>query len=235
MDHSIPTRREAGAPARGSEAARAQVEEWNATAPNTDPAVPDGRTGAGDRPGGRARTRTRPGASIVCGDSHTSTHGAFGAWAFGIGGTEVAQVLATQSGKPLTERAVEVVFIGSCTNARISDLRSAAAVLAGRRVHPRTKTLVVPGSVAVREQAAADGLHEVFRAVGAEWREPGCSLCITMNGDRLAPGELAVSTSNRNFRGRQGPGGRTVLASPATAAASAVAGAVADPRRFLSA
>ena len=126
-----------------------------------------------------------------------------------------------------------MVFIGSCTNGRISDLRAAARVLAGRRTNPGTRLLVVPGSTAVRRQAEAEGLDEVFRTAGAEWRASGCSMCIAMNGDRLAPRELAVSTSNRNFEGRQGPGGRTVLASPVTAAASALAGAVADPRPFL--
>lgn len=401
VDHSIPTRFEAGAPVWGSEAARSQVEELERNC--GEHRIPLFRMGAPEQGIvhviGPELGLTRPGATIVCGDSHTSTHGAFGAWAFGIGATEVAQVLATQCllqerpptlgievsgslapgvsakdlilgiirhlgvgggrgfvleyrgatirglsmeermtvcnmsieagaragliapdevtfdwmegrpflprgdrfrelvrdwrglagdegavfdaaeafdastlepmvtwgtnpgmscgiseptpapqtaeeraaleymeiepGRPLSGRAVDVVFIGSCTNARISDLRTAAALFAGRRVHPRTRTLVVPGSAAVKEQAAAEGLDEVFRAAGAEWREPGCSMCIAMNGDRLAPGQLAVSTSNRNFRGRQGPGGRTVLASPATAAASAIAGAVADPRRWL--
>ncbi len=342
---------------------------------------------------------TRPGEVIVCGDSHTSTHGAFGAWAFGIGTTEVAQVLATQcllqqrprtlavevSGRlapgvtakdlalgiirrigvdggrghvieyrgeavrglgmegrmtvcnmsieagaragltgpdettfawvegreyapageawdravarwrtlatdedavfdrvstldatglqpmvtwgtnpgmscgvreavpapaspearvaldymgiepeiPLAGRPVDVVFLGSCTNSRISDLRAAAGILRGRKVHPGVSVLVVPGSVAVRDQARREGLDEVFRSAGAAWREPGCSMCIAMNGDRLHPGQLAVSTSNRNFEGRQGPGGRTILASPLTAAASAVRGAVADPRELM--
>ncbi len=342
---------------------------------------------------------TRPGDVIVCGDSHTSTHGAFGAWAFGIGATEVAQVLATQrllqerpqtfavevSGRlapgvtakdlalgiirrigvdggrghvieyrgeavralgmegrmtlcnmsieagaragmigpdettfkwmegreyapaageawdsavagwralatdgdavfdrtaaldvsalqpmvtwgtnpgmscgvreatpapttpearaaldymgiepetPLAGRPVDVVFIGSCTNSRLPDLRAAAGILRGRKTHPGVRVLVVPGSAAVRDQARREGLDEAFRGAGAEWREPGCSMCIAMNGDRLAPGQLAISTSNRNFEGRQGPGGRTILASPLTAAASAVRGAVADPREF---
>ena len=139
-----------------------------------------------------------------------------------------------EAGRPLLGRPADVVFIGSCTNARISDLRAAARVLGGRRINPATRLLVVPGSAKVRRQAEAEGLDEVFRSAGAEWRAPGCSMCIAMNGDRLSPRELAVSTSNRNFEGRQGPGGRTVLASPVTAAASALAGAVADPRPFLS-
>ena len=141
--------------------------------------------------------------------------------------------MGIEAGRPLLGRPADVVFIGSCTNARISDLRAAARVLAGRRTNPATQLLVVPGSAKVRRQAEAEGLDKVFRSAGAEWRAPGCSMCIAMNGDRLSPKELAVSTSNRNFEGRQGPGGRTVLASPVTAAASALAGAVADPRPFL--
>jgi 3-isopropylmalate/(R)-2-methylmalate dehydratase large subunit len=125
---------------------------------------------------------------------------------------------------------VDVVFVGSCTNGRLSDLRTTADVLRGRKVHPRVRMLVVPGSDAVKRDAEAEGLHEVFTAAGAEWRQPGCSMCIAMNGDLVAAGQTAVSTSNRNFEGRQGKGARTVLASPATAAASAIAGAIADPR-----
>jgi 3-isopropylmalate/(R)-2-methylmalate dehydratase large subunit len=128
---------------------------------------------------------------------------------------------------------VDVVFVGSCTNSRLSDLREAAHVLRGRRVAEGVRMLVVPGSEAVRRAAEAEGLHEVFRAAGAEWRVPGCSMCIAMNGDLAQPGQLVVSTSNRNFEGRQGKGARTVLASPATAAASAVAGVVADAREML--
>jgi 3-isopropylmalate/(R)-2-methylmalate dehydratase large subunit len=133
-------------------------------------------------------------------------------------------------GQAIAGTPVDVVFVGSCTNSRLSDLRAAAAVLRGRRVSPRVRMLVVPGSERVKREAEAEGLHEVFRAAGADWREPGCSMCIGMNGDIARPGELVVSTSNRNFEGRQGKGVRTVLASPATAAASAVAGVIADPR-----
>jgi 3-isopropylmalate/(R)-2-methylmalate dehydratase large subunit len=133
-------------------------------------------------------------------------------------------------GEPLLGQPVDVVFIGSCTNSRISDLRQAAALLRGQRVDPRVRVLVVPGSNDVKRQAEAEGLAEVFRAAGAEWREAGCSMCIAMNGDQLAPGQYAVSTSNRNFEGRQGTGGRTFLASPLTAAASALAGRIADAR-----
>ncbi len=141
--------------------------------------------------------------------------------------------MAIEAGKPLLGRSVDAVFIGSCTNGRISDLRDAARILKGRKVNPRVRTMIVPGSVEVKKQAEAEGLHEIFRRAGADWREPGCSMCIAMNGDQLSPGEYSVSTSNRNFEGRQGKGGRTFLASPLTAAAAAVEGAVTDPRRFL--
>lgn len=135
--------------------------------------------------------------------------------------------------QPLLGQPVDVVFIGSCTNGRLTDLRQAASILAGRKVAPGVRVLVVPGSQQVKAQAEAERLDEVFRAAGCEWREAGCSMCIAMNGDQLAPGQYAVSTSNRNFEGRQGPGGRTFLASPLTAAASAVAGALADPRTMV--
>jgi 3-isopropylmalate/(R)-2-methylmalate dehydratase large subunit len=133
-------------------------------------------------------------------------------------------------GQAILGQPVDVVFIGSCTNGRISDLRLAAAALAGRHVAANVRMMIVPGSDEVKREAEAEGLHEVFRAAGAEWRESGCSMCIAMNGDQLSPGQYAISTSNRNFEGRQGKGGRTFLASPLTAAASAVAGMVADPR-----
>ena len=137
------------------------------------------------------------------------------------------------AGRPVAGETVDVVFVGSCTNGRLSDLRAAAAVLRNRRVAPGVRMLVAPGSEAVRRAAEEEGLDEIFTAAGAEWRLPGCSMCIAMNGDQVGPGQLAVSTSNRNFEGRQGPGARTVLASPALAAASAVAGVVADPRPYL--
>ena len=133
-------------------------------------------------------------------------------------------------GQQLIGTPVDVVFIGSCTNSRLSDLRAAAAILRGRRVAPGVRVLVVPGSQAVKAAAESERLDRVFIDAGAEWREAGCSMCIAMNGDALRPGQLAVSTSNRNFEGRQGAGGRTLLASPLTAAASAIAGAIADPR-----
>jgi 3-isopropylmalate/(R)-2-methylmalate dehydratase large subunit len=136
-------------------------------------------------------------------------------------------------GKPLLGKPIDVVFVGSCTNGRLSDLRSVARLLDGRKVAPSVRTIVVPGSERVKKRAEAEGLDTIFRDAGAEWREPGCSMCIAMNGDKLAPGQYAVSTSNRNFEGRQGKGGRTFLASPLTAAASAIAGCVADPRVIL--
>jgi 3-isopropylmalate/(R)-2-methylmalate dehydratase large subunit len=141
--------------------------------------------------------------------------------------------MGLRPGQPLEGHPIDVVFIGSCTNGRLSDLRAAASVLRGRSVAPSVRALVVPGSREVKRAAEAEGLHRVFLEAGAEWREPGCSMCIGMNGDQVPPGKSAVSTSNRNFEGRQGPGARTFLASPLTAAAAAVAGALADPRRFL--
>jgi 3-isopropylmalate/(R)-2-methylmalate dehydratase large subunit len=133
-------------------------------------------------------------------------------------------------GQAILGQKVDVVFIGSCTNSRISDLRQAAAILRDRHVADGLRVMVVPGSQQVKHQAEAEGLDDVFRAAGAEWREAGCSMCIAMNGDQLAPGQYAISTSNRNFEGRQGKGGRTFLASPLTAAATALRGVVTDPR-----
>jgi 3-isopropylmalate/(R)-2-methylmalate dehydratase large subunit len=140
--------------------------------------------------------------------------------------------MQVETGKPMTANAVDVVFVGSCTNGRLSDIEEAARVMAGHRVADGVRMLVVPGSEQVKAEAEARGLNEVFVAAGAEWREAGCSMCLGMNGDTAAPGQLCVSTSNRNFEGRQGIGARTVLASPATAAASAIAGHVADPRKY---
>ena len=136
-------------------------------------------------------------------------------------------------GESLLGHKVDAVFIGSCTNARISDLRQAASLLKGRKVAPGVRVMVVPGSQQVKAQAEAEGLARIFKEAGADWREPGCSMCLAMNGDQLEPGQYALSTSNRNFEGRQGKGGRTFLASPLTAAATAIAGHIADPRTFL--
>jgi 3-isopropylmalate/(R)-2-methylmalate dehydratase large subunit len=140
--------------------------------------------------------------------------------------------MGLKPGQPLQGQPVDVVFIGSCTNSRISDLRQAAALLEGHSVAEGTRLLVVPGSESVRRQAEAEGLDRIFRNAGGEWRYAGCSMCLAMNGDQLQPSQYAVSTSNRNFEGRQGPGGRTFLASPLTAAASAINGRISDPRKM---
>jgi 3-isopropylmalate/(R)-2-methylmalate dehydratase large subunit len=142
--------------------------------------------------------------------------------------------MGLQPNQPMLGQKVDVVFIGSCTNSRISDLRLAASLMKGRKVADGIRVLVVPGSQDVKKQAEAEGLDRVFKEAGADWREAGCSMCIAMNGDQLEPGQYAVSTSNRNFEGRQGKGGRTFLASPLTAAATALAGVVSDPRTLLS-
>jgi len=141
--------------------------------------------------------------------------------------------MGLEAGKPLLGRGVDVVFIGSCTNSRISDLRLAAGLLKGRKVADGLRVMVVPGSQDVKKQAEQEGLDKVFKEAGAEWREAGCSMCIAMNGDQLQPGQYAVSTSNRNFEGRQGKGGRTFLASPLTAAATALTGAITDVRTLI--
>jgi 3-isopropylmalate/(R)-2-methylmalate dehydratase large subunit len=148
------------------------------------------------------------------------------------------EYMGLSAGQPITEAKIDVVFIGSCTNSRIEDLRQAAhvvqnAFLNGRLVAPHVRAMVVPGSGLVKEQAEAEGLDAIFKAAGFDWREPGCSMCLGMNPDRLAPGERCASTSNRNFEGRQGRGGRTHLMSPAMAAAAAIAGHIADVRDFL--
>jgi 3-isopropylmalate/(R)-2-methylmalate dehydratase large subunit len=142
--------------------------------------------------------------------------------------------MGLQPGQSLLGQKLDVVFIGSCTNSRISDLRLAASVLKGKKVADGLRVMVVPGSQDVKKQAEQEGLDKIFKESGAEWREAGCSMCIAMNGDNLLPGQFAVSTSNRNFEGRQGKGGRTFLASPFTAAASAISGVVTDPRTLLS-
>ena len=137
--------------------------------------------------------------------------------------------MGLKAGTPMRDIGVDTVFIGSCTNSRIEDLRVAADVARGRKVKTGVRTLVVPGSAAVKAQAEAEGLDDVFRAAGFDWREPGCSMCLAMNPDKLAPGERCASTSNRNFEGRQGKGGRTHLVSPAVAAATAIAGHFSTP------
>jgi 3-isopropylmalate/(R)-2-methylmalate dehydratase large subunit len=143
------------------------------------------------------------------------------------------EYMGLEAGQPITSAKVDVVFIGSCTNSRIEDLRVAADIVRGRQVAPGVRAMVVPGSGLVKAQAEEEGLDEIFRAAGFDWREPGCSMCLGMNPDRLAPGERCASTSNRNFEGRQGRGGRTHLMSPAMAAAAALAGRIADVRVYL--
>jgi 3-isopropylmalate/(R)-2-methylmalate dehydratase large subunit len=146
------------------------------------------------------------------------------------GAARALQYMGLTAGTPIKDIPVDTVFIGSCTNSRIEDLRLAAKVAEGRHVKPGMRAMVVPGSFEVKHQAEAEGLDKVFTAAGFEWREPGCSMCLAMNPDKLAPGERAASTSNRNFEGRQGPGGRTHLVSPAVAAATAIAGTFATPK-----
>jgi len=163
---------------------------------------------------------TDPGMSIDVGDTVPGADSASHAKAL--------QYMGFSGGQRIGERKVDVVFVGSCTNGRLSDLRAAAGVLRGRKVAPHVRMLVVPGSESVRRQAESEGLDATFKSAGAEWRLPGCSMCLAMNGDLVAAGETAVSTSNRNFEGRQGAGARTMLASPETAAASAVMGYVAS-------
>ena len=143
--------------------------------------------------------------------------------------TRALRYMGLEPGTPMRDIAVDTVFIGSCTNSRIEDLRLAATVVAGRKVQPSVRAMVVPGSMRVRAQAESEGLDRIFKDAGFEWRAAGCSMCLGMNADKLRPGERCASTSNRNFEGRQGPGGRTHLVSPAVAAATAIAGTFATP------
>lgn len=143
------------------------------------------------------------------------------------------EYMAIEPGQPLLGHPIDVVFLGSCTNSRISDLRQAAKLIDGHKVNQKVRAMVVPGSQVVKRQAEDEGLDRIFKSAGVEWREPGCSMCIAMNGDQLRPGEYAVSTSNRNFEGRQGKGGRTFLASPLTAVAAAITGEIADVRTMM--
>jgi 3-isopropylmalate/(R)-2-methylmalate dehydratase large subunit len=140
--------------------------------------------------------------------------------------------MGLEPGTPIERITIDRVFIGSCTNSRLEDLRAAARIVRGKTISSRVRAMVVPGSEAVKHAAEAEGLHEVFRSAGFEWREPGCSMCLGMNPDILAPGERCASTSNRNFEGRQGRGGRTHLVSPEMAAAAAIAGHFVDIRNW---
>ena len=169
---------------------------------------------------------THPGMSIAIGDT-VPVHAGDSVYAASLA------YMGLQPGQAITDVPVNVVFVGSCTNGRLSDLEEVASVLRGRKVAAGVHMLIVPGSQRVKREAEARGLHEVFAAAGAEWRESGCSMCLGMNGDTVAKGQYCVSTSNRNFEGRQGVGSRTLLASPLTAAASAVTGRVTDPRSLL--
>lgn len=169
---------------------------------------------------------TNPGMVIAINDPVPQPNG-------DIGFRNALDYMQLSPGKPLTESPVDVVFVGSCTNSRLSDLKKAADILRGRKVAPEVRMLVVPGSQQIKYEAESIGLHKVFESAGAEWRESGCSMCIGMNGDTVPNGKLSVSTSNRNFEGRQGIGARTILASPLTASASAIEGRVADPRSYL--
>jgi 3-isopropylmalate/(R)-2-methylmalate dehydratase large subunit len=171
---------------------------------------------------------TNPGQVIPV-DGRVPDPDAFGDAAGKEAAARALAYMGLKAGTPMRDIPVDTVFIGSCTNARIEDLRSAASVLDGRHVRPGVRALVVPGSGLVKLQAEAEGLDKVFVASGFDWRNPGCSMCLAMNPDKLAPGERAASTSNRNFEGRQGRGGRTHLVSPAVAAATAVAGHFATP------
>jgi len=168
---------------------------------------------------------TNPGMVIGIGDRVPNDSDA--------GTQEALHYMQLQGGAAISGQPVNMVFIGSCTNSRITDLRAAASIFEGRKVATGTRVMVVAGSEATKIQAEAEGLHRIFLDAGAEWREPGCSMCIGMNGDIGQPGDLVVSTSNRNFKGRQGRDVRTVLASPLTAAACAVSGHITDPRSLL--
>jgi len=169
---------------------------------------------------------TNPGMVIPVNDPVPAANG-------DAGFRKALEYMQLTAGKPLADAAVDIVFIGSCTNSRLSDLQQAARVLQGRRVADGVTMLVVPGSQQIKHDAEKTGLDKVFLQAGAQWRESGCSMCIGMNGDTVPSGKLSVSTSNRNFEGRQGHGARTILASPMTAAASAIEGRVCDPRPYL--
>jgi len=171
-------------------------------------------------------------AQVVPIDGHVPDPSSFADPAEREAAARALEYMGLSAGTAVRDVTVDTVFIGSCTNSRIEDLRAAAAVLAGRHARPGLRALVVPGSHPVKAQAEAEGLDKVFLSAGFEWREPGCSMCLAMNPDKLAPGERCASTSNRNFEGRQGRGGRTHLVSPAVAAATAVAGHFATPEEL---
>ena len=169
---------------------------------------------------------TNPGMVLPIGDSIPA---AAGDEAF----DKALSYMGFHGGESMLGKRVDVVFIGSCTNGRLADLEAAARILKGRKVAPGVRLLIVPGSQAIKREAEAAGYAEIFKDAGADWRESGCSMCLGMNGDTVAPGQYSISTSNRNFEGRQGVGARTLLVSPFTAAASAVRGLITDPREML--
>lgn len=175
---------------------------------------------------------TNPGMGMAI-DSRVPDPDAVGDYSKKMALDKALTYMGLQPGQSLLGHPVNVVFLGSCTNSRISDLREAASLLRGHRVSDDVRMMVVPGSQQVKAQAEAEGLDRIFKEAGAEWREAGCSMCIAMNGDQLSPGQYAISTSNRNFEGRQGKGGRTLLASPLTAVATAINGVVTDPREMV--
>ncbi len=202
------------------------VKRWGALPSDADAAFDKSVDINGDKLQPMVTFGTNPGMVIAVNEAVPEENG-------DAGFRKALDYMQLEPGKPLTESPVDIVFVGSCTNSRLSDLTQAAELLRGRKIADGVKMLVVPGSQQIKAEAESLGLHEVFKSAGAEWRESGCSMCIAMNGDIVPKGRLCVSTSNRNFEGRQGMGARTILASPLTAAASAIEGNVADPRKYL--
>lgn len=204
----------------------AAVKRWRALPSDAEAAFDSSIDVGGDELQPMVTFGTNPGMVISVNDPVPDPKG-------DAGFQKALDYMQLDPGKPLSEFPVDIVFLGSCTNSRLSDLKQAAEILRGRNIREGVRMLVVPGSQQVKAEAESLGLHEVFKSAGAEWRESGCSMCIAMNGDIVPKGRLCVSTSNRNFEGRQGIGARTMLASPLTAAATAIEGRVADPRRYL--
>ena len=202
------------------------VKRWGALPSDEDAAFDKSVNINGDELQPMVTFGTNPGMVIAVNEKVPEANG-------DAGFRKALDYMQLEPGKPLAESPVDFVFVGSCTNSRLSDLAQAADVLRGRKIADGVTMLVVPGSQQVKAEAESLGLHEVFKSAGADWRESGCSMCIAMNGDIVPKGRLCVSTSNRNFEGRQGMGARTILASPLTAAASAIEGNVADPRKYL--
>ena len=206
----------------------AALSDWSTLAPDQDAVFDAEVTLDGSAIGPHVSWGTNPG-QVAPIDGAVPDPDSFDGPAQRESAARALDYMGLSAGTAIRDITVDTVFIGSCTNSRIEDLRAAAAVADGRRVADGVRTLVVPGSGAVKAQAEAEGLHEVFVAAGFDWREPGCSMCLAMNPDKLSAGERCASTSNRNFEGRQGRGGRTHLVSPAVAAATAIAGTFATP------